>query len=78
MNALGVNLEKEFEALDPEDALSIQRALVEMLALARRKQPARQAVPKSVPYTLPSWNLGVRPELDLTKLAHFDEDDVTE
>ena len=63
MNAIAVNLQKEFEALEPEDAQSIQRALLEMLAMARRKQPAEQAVPKSVAYTLPRWNLGVSPGL---------------
>lgn len=78
MNAIALNLEKEFEALEPEDAQSIQRALLEMLAKARRKQPTGLAAPKSKPYTLPSWNLGVRPGLDLTKLAHFDEDDLSE
>ena len=37
MNALGVNLEKELEALDPEDALSIQRAVLEMIQIVNRK-----------------------------------------
>ncbi|WP_395753575.1 hypothetical protein [Prosthecobacter sp.] len=78
MSAIGVNLEKEFEALEPEDAQSIQRALLEMLKMARRKQSAAPVIRKTAPYTLPSWNLGVRPGLDLTKLAHVDEDDLSE
>lgn len=70
MSSIALNLEKEFEALDPEDAQSIQRALMEMLKLARKKSD-RAVMPKREPYTLPSWNLGVRPGLDVTKLAHF-------
>jgi hypothetical protein len=78
MSTLNLELETELEALDPEDAQHIQRALLEMLKLARRKKPAAVAPTSLVNYTLPSWNLGVRPGLDLTKLAHVDEDDLPE
>ena len=75
MSALALNLEKEFEAIDPEDALHIQRAVVEMLQMARRKKVAAKQTPdKPVKYTLPSWSLGARPGLDLTKLAHVADD----
>jgi hypothetical protein len=77
MSTLTLNIEKEFESIEPEDALHIQRALLEMLQLARRKKSsAKLPVSKSEKYTLPGWNLGVRPGLDLTKLAHVDEDDL--
>ena len=75
MSTVTLNFEKEIEALEPEDAQSIQRALLEMLKLARKKSD-RSVMPKGAPYTLPSWNLGVRSGLDLTKLAHADEDDL--
>jgi hypothetical protein len=79
ISTLTLNIEKEFESIDPEDALHIQRALLEMLQLARRKKAvAKLAASKPEKYTLPSWNLGVRPGLDLTKLAHVDEDDQAE
>jgi hypothetical protein len=77
MSTVTLNFEKEIEALEPEDAQSIQRALLEMLKLARKKSDG-SVMPKREPYTLPSWNLGVRPGFDLTKLAHADEDDLSE
>ena len=77
MSTITLNFEKEIEALEPEDAQSIQRALLEMLKLARKKSDG-SVMPKREPYALPSWNLGVREGLDLTKLAHFDEDGMPE
>lgn len=77
MSTFALNLQKEIEALEPEDAQSIQRALLEMLKLARKKSDG-PILPKSELYTLPSWNLRARSGLDLTKLAHVDEDDLSE
>lgn len=74
MNTFFLNFEKEMAALQPEDAESIQRVLIELLAMARRKQTFESSAPNTESYILPTRDLSVRPGPDLTKLAHFDED----
>ena len=64
MSTVALNIEKEIEALEPEDAQS--------------KKSNESVMPKLEPYTLPCWDLGVRAGLNLTKLAHFDEDGLDE
>ncbi|MDB6004906.1 MAG: hypothetical protein JWR15_1893 [Prosthecobacter sp.] len=71
MNAIGLNLEKEFEALEPEDAQSIQRALLEMLAKARRKQPSSQLPQLSKRYEIHARPLGLKPGLSYDNIGEL-------
>ncbi|MCF7784934.1 MAG: hypothetical protein K9N47_02370 [Prosthecobacter sp.] len=71
MNAIAVNLEKEFEALEPEDVQSIQRALLEMLAMARRKQPAPNLPPPGKRYEIQARPLGLKPGLSYDNIGEL-------
>ncbi len=62
MNAIAVNLEKEIEALDPEDARSIRVALREMIHLANRKRSTVSPKPARLtpPYVTEAGPLGLK------------------
>jgi hypothetical protein len=76
MSTLTLNIEKEFEAIEPEDALHIQRALQEMLKLARRKKSDTQTT--SIPAnktSLPSFDMGsFMPGIDPHKLGQLPDE----
>ena len=76
MSTLTLNIEKEFEAIEPEDALHIQRALQEMLKLARRKKSDTQTA--SIPTnktSLPSFDMGsFMPGIDPHKLGQLPDE----
>lgn len=59
MSTIAVSIEKEFEAIEPEDAQLIQRALMEMLQVARRKKAGgSSSVAQTVGGPLASFSLG--------------------
>ncbi len=62
MDAIAMNLEKEFEALEPEDAQSIQRALLEMIQLVNRKRGPALSQPMRLtqPYVTQASPLGLK------------------
>ena len=68
MSKLLVDIEKELEAIDPEDARHIERALLEMLKIARRK-PAAQAQKTGTPYRTQPRALGLKPGLSYDNMA---------
>jgi hypothetical protein len=76
MSTFTLNIEKEFEAIEPEDALHIQRALIEMLKLARRKIPSAQTATKlPEKRSLPSFDMGsFMPGIDPHKLGQLPDE----
>ncbi len=76
MSSLSLEIDKHLPTLEPEAALHFERAVREMLLLAQRKGTGGSIVGNGArgSYRLPSRKLGARPGLDLTRLAHEDED----
>jgi hypothetical protein len=77
MSILTLQIERELPSLEPEAARHFETAVLAMLRMAKRKTPGDGtsiAKQEENRYTLPTRDLQVRPGLDLTKLAYFDED----
>ena len=80
MSTLTLEIEKELPTLEAEAARQFERAVIAMLRMARRKEPDKHIEgpakddSRRARYTLPAWNLGVTPGQDLTKLAHFEDE----
>ena len=76
MSTVALSIEKKFQAIEPEDALHIQRALREMLLLARRKKADHvAAVERKADDTLPSFSMGAfMPGIDPHKLGQLPDD----
>lgn len=79
MSNLTLEIERELPSLEPEADRHFETAALAMLRMAKRKRPsdgtstAGQAEKR---YTLPAWDLGLKPGLDLTNLAHFNDYDL--
>jgi ribosomal protein L5 len=71
MNSLAVELGAELDALDPEDARHIQRALKEMIALARRKPQTQLTRKNSVSYEIQARPLGLKEGLSYDNVAEL-------
>ena len=70
MNATAEQLDHFLSEADPATARTVEQ-IVKGLLLMRAKGTGAGG---PVRYQLPARSLGVRPELDLTKLAHADEE----
>ena len=74
MNATAEHLDQFLQKADPSVARTVEAVVQQLLQLHSARAdnfPARQP---SANYQFPTRSLGVRPGIDLTRLAHFDED----
>jgi hypothetical protein len=71
MTALAKKLDEHFQKLDSATLRQIDQVFMSLIAVFEKRlpQPATPSV-----YHLRTRSLGVRRDLDLTKLAHADED----
>ena len=60
MSALTLELGTELDALDPEDAVHIQRAVREMIQLARRRKDPATAITATKPFSTQAQPLGLK------------------
>lgn len=74
MNALAETIDQRLHSLPAPQARKLERLLLQLLDMFKPSDipPARQEA--SQRYELPTRDLRVREGLDLTKLAHFDEE----
>ncbi len=70
MNATAEQLDHFLSEADPATAKTVEQIVKGLLSMRAKGTGARQ----SGRYQLPARSLGVRPDLDLTKLAHADEE----
>lgn len=72
MTALAKKLDERFQKLDADTLRQIETVFTGLLNVFEKRSP-RPAMP-AASYRLRTRSLGARPDLDLTKLAHADED----
>jgi hypothetical protein len=77
MNATAEQLDNFLREADPATAQTVEQIVRGLLSLRPKAVPHRPApeAAAAATYRLPARNLGARPGLDLTKLAHADEDE---
>lgn len=72
MNAAAVQLDRFLSEADPATARIVEQIIFNVLSLRSQSGEASRA--SSSPYQLPSRSLRAHAGLDLTKLAHVDEE----
>ena len=70
MNTTAEQLDHFLSEADPATARTVEQIVKGLLSMRAKGTGAGG----TVRYQLPARSLGVRPELDLTKLAHADEE----
>lgn len=74
MNAIAETIDQRLRSLPAPQARKLEGFLLQVLDLFVMPEPKPETLQPAQQYTLPTRDLQVRPGLDLTKLAHFDED----
>lgn len=72
MTTLAKKLDERFQKMDAETLRQIDAVFSSLLNVFEKR--ATRPTPPPAPYRLRTRSLGARPDLDLTKLAHADED----
>lgn len=71
MNLLALEMERELETLDPEDARNIERALREMIEMARRKRAVANPPAPNPRYEITARPLGLKPGLSYDNIGEL-------
>ena len=71
MSLLSLEMERELESLDPEDAKNIERALREMIEMARRKRAVANPPTANQRYEITARPLGLKPGLSYDKIGEL-------
>jgi hypothetical protein len=74
MSALAESIDQRLHSLPAPQARKLERLLLQLLDVFGTSSAPHDPQPPVQRYQLPARDLQVRPGLDLTKLAHFDED----
>jgi hypothetical protein len=74
MSAIAESIDQRLHSLSAPQARKFERLLLQLLDLFNTNESSFEKPKATKPYTLPTRDLQVRPGIDLTKLAHFDED----
>lgn len=76
MTAIAEELETFLREADPDSARRVERGVRRILARKRRQKAPAPPVPAIVEeYRLPTFSMGLNPEIDQTRIARFEEDD---
>ena len=71
MSLLTLEIERELESLDPEDAQNIERALREMIEMARRKRAVANPPAENKRYEITARPLGLKPGLSYDNIGEL-------
>jgi hypothetical protein len=71
MSLITKEMERELESLDPEDAQNIERALREMIAMARRKRAVANPPASNPRYEITARPLGLKPGLSYDNIGEL-------
>lgn len=74
MNATAEQLDQFLREADPATARTVEQIVKRLLSSRSEKSKTAGEAKSPLRYHLPSRDLQARAGLDLTKLAHFDED----
>ena len=74
VNAIAETIDQRLRSLPAPQARKLEVFLLQVLDLFGTSETKSDTLQPAQQYTLPTRDLRVRPGLDLTKLAHFDED----